>query len=289
MTTVSIVTPSFNQGPYIEKTILSVLKQTYPAVEYIVVDGGSTDGTLDILQQYRERISTVIVEKDDGQSDALNKGFALAAGDVLAYLNSDDCYANAGVVARVVNHFHRHSDVDVIYGPRTYINQRGQWLDRFPYRAFSEADLYGCDFIPQECTFWTRRIYEQAGGFIRKDLDFAMDYELWLRFVKQGARFLAVDEPIGLFRSYAAQKSLAQWQSSGLTEIRQLQQEYLGRCLTETEMADRLRQHLYGPAGLSRTMRELFRFGSTKIGAIQRKVFRTTPLDEWVYRQPLAA
>jgi glycosyltransferase involved in cell wall biosynthesis len=281
---VSIVTPSFNQGRFIEKTMLSVLRQDYPNIEYIVVDALSTDGTRAVLEKYRNEIDVLLIERDDGQSDALNKGFSRATGDILAYLNSDDCYAHAGVLTSVVRHFQTHPAVDVLYGPRTYINESGRCVNRFPYRRFCAKDLWVSDFIPQECAFWRRRIYEQAGGYIHRDYDFAMDYELWLRFLSRGAHFLAVNERFALFRSYAAQKSLAQWGDKGLREVARLHQQYLGRVPDEREMDAVLKRHLYGKRLVVRRLRQAANYCRTTLHGIVRKVHRTVPADAWVYQ-----
>jgi GT2 family glycosyltransferase len=286
---VSVVTPSFNQGPFIEKTVRSVLCQRYPNIEYIVVDGGSTDQTHDVLHKYRDRIDQVMIGCDRGQADALHKGLAAASGTILAYLNSDDCYVHPDVVARMVDHFHRNDRIDVIYGPRLYVNETGHCTDWFPHRPFSAAGLVYCDFIPQECAFWTRRIYEHAGAFIDRDLDFAIDYELWLRMLRHGARFVAIDEPIALFRCHATQKTSAQWQAKGLKEVRRLQIEHHGRSLSETEMAASLRQHLYGCNGWGRAMRERGHWAATKLAALKRKLGWSAPLDGWVDRAELQA
>jgi glycosyltransferase involved in cell wall biosynthesis len=281
--TVSIVTPSLNQGKYIERTIRSVLCQDYPAVQYIVVDAVSSDQTTEILQRYRDLIDVLIIEKDGGQADALNKGFARATGEILAYLNADDCYAHPRVLSRVVSCFAGLDTPDVLYGRRTYINEAGQRVDWFPHRPFSRDTLYRCDFIPQECTFWGRAIHEKAGAFIDRDYDFAMDYELWLRFLNHGARFVAVDEPIALFRVSSAQKSLAQWRSRGLAEIARLQQQYLGRSFTEAELAAHLRRHLYGANPIRRCLRAFAHYGAVKLEALRRKLAATAPIDRWVF------
>jgi glycosyltransferase involved in cell wall biosynthesis len=280
---VSIVTPSLNQGKYIERTIRSVLCQDYPAVEYIVVDGLSSDQTPEVLQRYRDLIDVLIVEKDAGQSDALNKGFARASGEILAYLNADDCYAHPCVLSRVVSCFAGLDTPDVLYGRRTYINEVGRRVDWFPHRLFSRDALYRCDFIPQECAFWGRAIYEKAGAFIHQDYDFAMDYELWLRFLDHGARFVSVDEPIALFRVSSAQKSLAQWRSRGLAEIARLQQQYLVRSCTEAELAAHLRRHLYGANPIRRCVSAFAHYAAVKLEALRRKLAATAPIDHWVF------
>ncbi len=243
---VSIVTPCFNHVEYIERTLRSVLCQDYENVEYIVMDGGSTDGTREVLDTYAGYLDVLVSEPDAGQSDALNRGFRLARGDVLAYLNSDDCYASAQTISRAVHHFAASPSFDVIYGRRYTIDEEGKLLHFLPYRPFSEEMLYLVDYVPQESTFWTRRAYERAGGFVNADYDFAMDYELWLRMLRAGARFHSVPELFGLFRYYADQKTTARWQTQGLPEIARLYREYLGRIVPEREMHDYHDEHFYG-------------------------------------------
>ncbi|MEP0752688.1 glycosyltransferase [Trichocoleus sp. Lan] len=242
---VSIVTPSYNQGKFIEKTILSVLCQDYPNLEYIVVDGLSTDETLDIIRKYEHRINKIILEADKGQTDALNKGFRLCTGEILAYLNSDDCYAAKNVVSKAVDYFKEYQGFDVIYGQRNIIDEFGKLLNFHPYRPFSEPDFYLSDYIPQECTFWTKRIFEKAGAYINEEFDFAMDYELLLRFLKLGAKFLSVEDVFGLFRYYPAQKTSDRWHSHGLPEIAKLHKMYLGRYIEETEMLNYNYEYLF--------------------------------------------
>jgi glycosyltransferase involved in cell wall biosynthesis len=243
---VSIVTPSFNHVDYIEKTILSVLMQDYQNVEYIVVDGLSTDGTSNLLRKYSNRISKIIIENDEGQSDAIDKGFRASSGDIMAYINSDDCYASPNVVSRAVQLFAENQDVDVIYGRRQFIDAAGFFALNQPFRVFDAGVLKKACYIPQECVFWRRGIYAKAGNHIKKSLHFAMDYELWLRYLENGAKFLAVDEVFGLFRHYSEQKSQSAWIEHGLPEIAQLQKTYFGQSLSESDMKSAHDEYLFG-------------------------------------------
>ncbi len=226
---VSIVTPSFNQGRYIERTVRSVLAQDYPRIEYIVVDGLSVDQTPDILRRYSRKISRTIRERDSGQSNAINKGFAVASGQILAWLNSDDCYASPRVVSTAVDYLKTDEEVDLVYGRRKYTDENGYLWQWQPFQQFSQDLLMAADYIPQECCFWTREIFESSGPYIDESFDFAMDYELWLRFLKNGARFAAIPEFFGLFRNHDSQKTRSQWQNKGLPEIERLHKTYLDR------------------------------------------------------------
>lgn len=278
---VSIVTPSFNQGQFIEKTILSVLAQDYPNLEYIVMDGGSTDSTQGLLANYNSYIDKIISEKDNGQSDAINRGFQICNGEILAYLNSDDCYVNKSVVSKVVQYFQEHPDVDVIYGQRYYIDEKGYFHFCYPTRPFSKTNLYLSCYIHQECTFWRKNIYDKAGSLVDPSFRFAMDYDLWLRFLKVGANFLAVGDVFGLFRAYENQKSIAQWQKYGLPEIERVYKQYCDRCIPEPEMIDAYQEHFYGvnPSKYPEIFRVVYDLWNTL--TIQKRSVLTLPLDTW--------
>jgi glycosyltransferase involved in cell wall biosynthesis len=283
---VSIITPSYNHGQFLERTLLSVLHQDYENLEYIVVDGQSTDKTQQILAKYQTYIDIVLVEPDNGQADALNKGFKLCTGEMIAYLNSDDCYANATVISQVVQQFQAHPEADVIYGQRYWIDAEGKLRRTDPYRPFSAADFYLSDFIPQECTFWRRSLFERVGPYVDSGYEFAMDYELFLRFLQAGATLLAVPHHFGLFRDYPDQKSAFLWKNKGLSEIARLQQTYLGRTLNEAGMMACNQRFFYGVD--PETEPDLFRFYQQYWYAVnihQQKVLHQRSLDQWVYGQ----
>ncbi|MBI4780544.1 MAG: glycosyltransferase [Oscillatoriophycideae cyanobacterium NC_groundwater_1537_Pr4_S-0.65um_50_18] len=279
---VSIVTPSYNQGKFIERTILSVICQDYPDLEYILVDAVSTDETKDILEKYRQDLSVLIVEPDRGQTDALNKGFKQSTGEILAYLNSDDCYADKDTIATAVRYFEENPDVDVIYGRRNCINANGRFTYCPPYRPFCKKSLYLSDYIAQECVFWRREIFEKAGAYVDESFHFAMDYELWLRFLKHGAKFLAVDEFFGLFRSYQEQKSIDLWETVGLPEIARLHETYLGRSLPEKEMVDYYQEYFFGAHPVHNP--EASKFSQNIWGSFimhKKEVLNKQPIDTW--------
>ncbi len=236
--TVSIITPSYNQARFVERTLRSVLCQDYPDLEYAVFDACSDDGTAEILHKYADALDLLVIEKDRGQADALNRGFRQVRGDILAYLNADDCLASPHTVSEVVARFAQRPDADVLTGRRDYIDHDGRFVTSYPYRPFCPDVLHRACYVAQEATFWRRRIYEAAGGVINTTYDFAMDYELWLRFLAAGATFVAVPDRWGLFRWYAEQKSNAAWRTKGLPEIARLYQAFLGRHVPEQEMFD---------------------------------------------------
>ncbi len=177
---VSIVTPSYNHVRFLEATIRSVLEQDYPRIEYIVIDGGSKDGSVEILERYSDRLAYWISESDAGQTDAINKGFDHATGDIFAWINSDDLY-RPGTISAAANYLQDHPEVGLVYGDADFINDRGEIIGRFPSARTDYKRLrQGYVHIPQQATFFRSRIWKLV-----KPLDtsfyFAMDYDLWVR------------------------------------------------------------------------------------------------------------
>ena len=179
---VSIVTPSFNQGDYIEKTIKSVLEQDYPSIEYLVVDGGSTDNTLDILRKYDKKIKW-LSKKDNGQTDAINKGIRMTNGEIVAWLNSDDVYL-PGAIQKVVNCFHRNPDVKMVYGQSHFIDTTGKIVGQYPTEPFDAERLVMFNFICQPSTFFKRDACDDVGE-LDPGLHYVMDYDLWIRLARK--------------------------------------------------------------------------------------------------------
>lgn len=212
---ISIVTPTFNQGAYIEETLLSVLNQGYPNVEHIVVDGGSTDQTLEILDRYRDRLARVISEKDRGQSDAINKGMRLATGEIVTWLNSDDMLA-PGALGAIALAFWRDKP-DMVAGV-CELYREGELVQRHltscsngPLPLADLLDLEGCwirgQFFYQPEVMFTRELWERAGAHVREDAFYSMDYEMWLRFAHAGARLKVISSPVAQYRVHEAQKT----------------------------------------------------------------------------------
>ncbi|MBP2134452.1 glycosyltransferase involved in cell wall biosynthesis [Methanomicrobium sp. W14] len=206
MPLVTVVTPSYNQGKFIEETILSVLNQDYPNIEYIVMDGGSTDETLEVLKKYNGRI-VWFSEKDNGQTDAINKGLRMAKGEILAYLNSDDTYL-PGAVSRAVNYFRENPDAKLLYGEGYHITAEGEVIERYPTEPFDFNRLAETCYICQPTTFWKREVIETVGLFDDK-LQFCMDYDYWIRVAEEYGGFDYLPEYLANSRFYQETKTMS--------------------------------------------------------------------------------
>lgn len=183
MKKITIITATFNSKRTIRECIKSVISQDYPFIEYIIVDGGSTDGTLDIIREYTSKINILIIEKDEGIYDALNKGIKVATGDVIAFLNSDDFYKNKKIISIVANHFN-DSNTECVYGDLAYFSSKkyGKIVRYWKAGNFSVKKIFR-GWIPPHPTFFAlRSIYEKFGSF-RLELETSADYELMLRFL----------------------------------------------------------------------------------------------------------
>jgi glycosyltransferase involved in cell wall biosynthesis len=201
---VSIVTPSFNQGRFLRRTIDSVLGQTYPHIEYRVCDGGSTDDSVAILRSYGDRFDWVS-EPDRGQTHAINKGFAHARGQILAYLNSDDVLL-PDAIEKVVRWFDRNPEHDLVYGDAHYIDEDDRIIGRYATEEYSFARLVETCVICQPAAFWRSRISRAVGPF-DEQLKYAMDYDYWLRIDRAGGRIAYWPELLACSRMYPQTKT----------------------------------------------------------------------------------
>lgn len=217
---IAIVTPSYNQARFVGDTVESVLDQNYSNLRYAVMDGDSKDNSKQVISEYQPRLSAFVSERDAGQSDAIKKGFSMVAGEIMAYLNSDDMLM-PGVLDYVDNFFKQYKDVDVIYGHRIVIDESGRQIGRWVLPPHSDNDLKYFDYIPQETMFWRRKIWDKAGGIDPK-FQFAMDWDLILRFIEAGATFRRLPFFMAYFRAHGAQKSHTIFRTSGEEETRKI-------------------------------------------------------------------
>ena len=211
---ISIVTPNFNNADFIEETILSVLKQDYSDLEYIVVDGGSTDGSLEIIERYKDHISCIISEPDNGHANALNKGFKNATGDILAWINSDDLYPlwSFSIVSDI---FSSHKDVHWIKGIHSQWDQYSRLVRVFPGRKYKNIYnfiLGDYRWIQQESVFFTRSLWNKAGAYLDESYQFSIDTELWTRFFLH-EKLWNVETIIGGYRRHAGNRAIKNYDS----------------------------------------------------------------------------
>lgn len=242
---VTIVTPSFNQARYLEDTIQSVLNQDYPNLEYIVVDGASTDGSVDIIRKYEEKLTWWVSEKDDGQAEAINKGLSRAQGEIIAWLNSDDTYL-PGAISSAVKVFEEHPEVALVYGNMLAVDENGETINVLGYHQLNLDDLLCFQIIGQPAVFFRRTALKEAG-----DLDptyhFLLDHHLWLRIALQG-RILHLEKTWAAARYHAEAKNRARAAEFGreafriLDWARQTQPE-LASVLTKIDARARASAH----------------------------------------------
>ncbi|MCC6860381.1 MAG: glycosyltransferase [Bryobacterales bacterium] len=178
---VSVVTPSYNSVRFLEETIRSVLEQDYPDIEYLVMDGGSRDGSLEVLKKYGDRLRYES-GPDEGQPDAVNRGFRKSSGEIFAFLNADDLYL-PGAVAAAVQALKEHPEAGAVYGDAYHIDERGEILGPYPTEDFSPETLRRRCFICQPAAFMRREAFERA-GLLNPRLQFSLDYDLWIRMAR---------------------------------------------------------------------------------------------------------
>jgi len=231
---ISIVTPSYNQGRFIEETILSVKRQGYAPIEHIVMDGGSTDGTVEILRRYEHLIW--FSEKDQGQTHAINKGLKLATGDVVTWLNSDDTYLDEAL-STVASTFERFPEVDVVYGDYVITDESGNPLIHKKEIDFDwDILLCGLNYLGQPNVFFRRRVIE-AVGYLDESLHYLMDYEYWFRLARYGFAFKHIRTFVATCRWHAEAKTVSQ-SPKIRREFKTIQDKYWNRGRFENRFAN---------------------------------------------------
>ena len=221
--TISIVTPSFNQGDFVEWTVKSVLRQRYQKLEYIFMDGGSSDTTLQRVNPYVNQFTHFESGQDGGQSAAIAKGFEFATGEIMGFLNSDDVLL-PGTLNFVADFFRKNPRIDFIYGHRCIINEHNDVLGHWILPAHNNYLMRRWDLIPQETCFWRRRLFEKQGN-IDPSYRFALDYDLFVRFMKIG-KFKRVNRFLAAFRIHENAKTSMQLKTVGQQEIIRVQKQH---------------------------------------------------------------
>ncbi|MBV9170556.1 MAG: glycosyltransferase [Chloroflexi bacterium] len=259
---ISLTTPTLNQRQFIEFTLESVLSQRYPNLQYTVQDGGSTDGTLELLEDYCNAGELVYRSASDrGLGQAINRGFAGSSGEIMGYLNSDDLLL-PGALATIATWFSKHPNVDVVYGNRLLIDQLGFQIGRWILPPHDNQVLYWEDYIPQETLFWRRRMWERVGGRVDESFRFAVDWDLLIRFAEAGARFARIPRCLGAFRIHDAQKTTSQAETVGRQEIERILQRYHGYipsdCEIDAKVAAFHLRHKFYDLAYARGLAQLF-------------------------------
>lgn len=202
---VTIVTPSLNQAKYLEATISSVLNQDYPNIEYIIIDGGSTDGSVDIIKKFQDKLAYWVSEPDGGQSSAINKGFKHAKGEIFNWLNSDDLLMPSAVKIAVY-YLMNNPDIGMVYGDRITIDEKGNFLALAEAASFNPKLMMYNLKIPQETVFFRRKYWLEVNG-VDEELRYCMDYDLWVKFNKV-TQIYHIPFVLGAYRNHPYSKSI---------------------------------------------------------------------------------
>jgi glycosyltransferase involved in cell wall biosynthesis len=276
---ISVVTPSLNQGRFIRETMESIHSQNYPALEHLVIDGGSSDGTLDVIGDYEDRLAYWVSEPDKGQTDALIKGFARATGDIQCWLNSDDLF-EPGALHEVAAYFVSHPEVECVYGDSSWINDVGALIKPKREHRFNRfVWMYDHNFIPQPSTFWRRDLFQRVGGLDPR-FDLAMDADLWIRFADV-TKLRHVARPWSRMRFYPEQKNTRLRATTSLE----------GKAIRSRYLHPRSRREVAVKAALARSLRVLLKLAGGCYTAAELRLHVRTLLrgESWEERRLGAA
>jgi glycosyltransferase involved in cell wall biosynthesis len=244
MILVSIITPSYNQAKYLEQTMLSVLDQDYPSIEYIVIDGASADGSVDIIKKYSDKLAYWTSEKDSGQAEAINKGFVRATGEIIAWLNSDDYYL-PGTVSAAVKAFEENPGAVLVYGNMLAVDENGTTFNSLTYKQLTLEDLLCFQIIGQPAVFMRRSALQKTNG-LNLDFHFLLDHLLWIQIAQHG-KMLHVNQTGSAARYHSEAKNRAKAAEFGREAFRILdlvaQDEGLAPILAKVERRARASAH----------------------------------------------
>jgi glycosyltransferase involved in cell wall biosynthesis len=250
MLSISVITPSFNQGRFLGETMKSIHGQGYPALEHIVIDGGSRDESVSVIRAFEDRLAYWASEPDEGQTDALIKGFTRSTGDLQCWLNSDDLF-EPGTLHEVASYFTRHPEVQFVYGDSSWIDDQGSFIKPKREHGFSRFIwMYDHNYIPQPSAFWRRGLYERVGGLDRQ-FDLAMDADLWIRFAEV-TKPHHVRRPWSRMRFYADQKNTRLRRASSME----------GKAIRNRYIHPRSRREVEIKARTARSLRVLWKLAS---------------------------
>ena len=228
---ISVITPSYNQGQFIEETILSIINQNYSNLEYIIIDGGSTDNSVEIIKKYEKQLTYWVSEKDQGQSEAINKGFKKATGDIVCWINSDDILM-PNALNNVANFFTSNDDVDFLNGYLLIIDKYSKVISNFfILKQKIWYARHGIYYIAQQSMFWKRSLFDRI-GFLREDFHAMMDMEFLIRIFQSNCRIGHLDKILGAIRKHEKTKTAlngAIWSRDAL-ELRKLYGNDYGQC-----------------------------------------------------------
>jgi glycosyltransferase involved in cell wall biosynthesis len=245
---IAVVVPSYNQGEYISATLKSIFDQHYDALQIALVDGGSDDGTPNLLKPFEKKFSYYRSRPDKGQAAAINEGFSQITGEICAWLNSDDLFL-PGTLRRVADYFGKNPDVDAIYGHRLVIDPDGGEIGRWILPPHRNGDLQWFDWVPQETLFFRRSLWEKVGG-LDPSFSFAMDWDLLVRFIEAKARIVRLPFLMGAFRVHDRQKSIRLNETVGREEKLRIRTRIHGqippeKALNQKYLNYRLRAGIY--------------------------------------------